>query len=164
MGDVQEAFDALASGLEYPMFVVTAAAGDERSGCLVGFATQCSIDPPVVLVCVSKANHTYPVACAAKSLVVHYLGEDDLATARLFGERTGDDTDKLALCSWRARPDGTPVLYGCRGWVAGDILSRTDVGDHVAFAVAVTAAEARDPRARQLGFGQVKDFSPGHPA
>src|SRR3954451_5456906 len=164
MGDVDDAFDALTSGLEYPMFVVTAAAGEERSGCLVGFATQCSISPPVVLVCISKANHTYPVASAATSLVVHYLGEQDLELARLFGERTGDATDKFSLCGWQPRPDGTPVLEGCRGWVTGDVVSRTDVGDHVAFAVAVTAAQARDASARQLGFGQVKDLSPGHPA
>ena len=164
MAEMHQTFEALTSGLEYPMFVVTAAAGDERSGCLVGFATQCSISPPVLLVCISKANHTYPVACAATSLVVHYLGNDDVEIARLFGEHTGDDTDKLSLCSWHPRPDGTPVLEGCRGWVAGDILSRTDVGDHVAFTLAVAAAEARDASAWQLGFGQVKDFNPGHPA
>src|SRR5881409_1706138 len=105
MSEALNAFDALTSGLEYPMFVVTAAADSERSGCLVGFATQCSISPPHLLVCISKANHTYPIAARASGLVVHYLGAEDVDTARLFGERTGDDTDKLALCSWHPGPN-----------------------------------------------------------
>jgi flavin reductase (DIM6/NTAB) family NADH-FMN oxidoreductase RutF len=159
-----EAFEALTSGLEYPMFIVTAAADGERNGCLVGFATQCSIDPPTLLVCISKANRTFRTAQRASSLVVHYLGAEDLPLARLFGESTGDDEDKFAHCGWTERPDGTPVLDGCRGWVAGDVISRTDVGDHVATAVRITAAEARNADDGQLGFSRVKDFDPGHPA
>ena len=162
--DWTEAFDALTSGLEYPMFIVTAAADGERNGCLVGFVTQCSIDPPTLLVCVSKANRTFRTAQRASTLTVHYLGDGDEELARLFGESTGDDTDKFTQCSWTERPDGTPVLDGCRGWVCGDILSRTDVGDHVAMAVRITAAETRDVSAGQLGFQRVKDFDPGHPA
>jgi flavin reductase (DIM6/NTAB) family NADH-FMN oxidoreductase RutF len=159
-----QAFDALTSGLEYPVFIVTAAADGDRNGCLVGFATQCSIEPPTLLVCVSKANRTYRTAARASTLVVHYLGVDDEPLARLFGERSGDDEDKFAQCSWTARSDGTPVLDGCRGWVAGDVISRTDVGDHVAMAVRITAAQVRDEKAGQLGFQRVKDLDPGHPA
>ena len=159
-----EAFDALVSGLEYPMYVVTASVGSERSGCLAGFVTQCSIDPPTLLVCISKANHTSAIAHAASTLVVHFLGISDTALASLFGERTGDDIDKFARCSWQPGPHGAPVLHGCRGWVAGDVLSRTDVGDHIAYAVRITSGEARDPSTPQLGFGQARSFSPGHSA
>ncbi|MDT7573083.1 MAG: hypothetical protein QOE05_3257 [Actinomycetota bacterium] len=146
------------------MFIVTAAEDGERNGCLVGFATQCSIDPPTLLVCISKANRTARTAQRAAYLVVHYLGVHDEPLARLFGETTGDDEDKFDQCTWTPRPDGTPVLDGCRGWVAGDVVSRTDVGDHVAIALRITAAEARDGQAEQLGFQRVKDFDPGHPA
>ena len=46
-------FNELMSVLDYPMLIVTARAGDERDGCLVGFATQASIDPPRFLVGIS---------------------------------------------------------------------------------------------------------------
>ncbi len=36
------AFESLVGSMDYPMFVVTVNAGGERSGCLVGFVTQCS--------------------------------------------------------------------------------------------------------------------------
>ena len=39
-------FNDLVGGLDYPMFIATARSErGERAGCLVGFATQCSIDP-----------------------------------------------------------------------------------------------------------------------
>jgi hypothetical protein len=45
--------------LDHPMVVVTTRAGNERAGCLVGFATQVSIGPPRFLVGLSKRNRTY---------------------------------------------------------------------------------------------------------
>ena len=162
--DPTAAFDALAGELEYPMYIVTTVADDERSGCLVGFLTQCSISPAALLVCISKKNRTFRVAANATSLAVHFLGRDDLPLAKLFGEQTGDEVDKFAQCDWTAGPGGVPILEGCRGWVVGDIRSRTDVGDHVAHAVQVTHAEVRDASAPQLGFVLSKSMEPGHPA
>jgi hypothetical protein len=51
-------FDEFIKGLDYPMFVVTTVAAGQRAGCLVGFTTQASIDPPRLLVCLSVENHT----------------------------------------------------------------------------------------------------------
>ena len=46
MTDGPAGLDPFVGALDYPMYVVTAAgAGAEWDGCLVGFATQCSIDP-----------------------------------------------------------------------------------------------------------------------
>ena len=46
MSEVEEHFQALVAGLDYPMYVVTVAADGDRAGCLVVFATKASIDPP----------------------------------------------------------------------------------------------------------------------
>jgi flavin reductase (DIM6/NTAB) family NADH-FMN oxidoreductase RutF len=145
------------------MVVVTALAADgTRSGCLVGFSTQCSIHPPRVLVCISKANHTLPVATAAPVIAVHWLGDDDRGLAELFGGETGDELDKFERCSWRPGPGAIPILDGVKGWVAGPVVGRYDVGDHVAFVVAPEAGSDEDPAADQLGFQAVKDIDPGH--
>src|SRR5215208_8451384 len=68
-----DAVHELISELDYPMFIVTAASGDERAGCLVGFATQCSIHPPRFLVCLSDKNRTFRVAQGADLLAVHFV-------------------------------------------------------------------------------------------
>src|SRR3954453_19462919 len=94
--------------LDYPMFIVAAAAGGERAGCLVGFATQCSIDPPRFLVCISVRNRTFRVARSAAGLVVHLVPEEAADLADLFGGQTGDEVDKFAQVTWSDGPGGAP--------------------------------------------------------
>jgi flavin reductase (DIM6/NTAB) family NADH-FMN oxidoreductase RutF len=128
-----ERFAELIGELDYPMLIVTTAAEGERAGCLVGFSTQASIDPPCFLVCLSKQNRTCQVAMGASGLVVHLLPDDAYELATLFGGETGDETDKFARCEWSPGPDGLPILSGCAAWFAARIQSCLDVGDHVAF-------------------------------
>ncbi len=160
-----KAFHGLVGGTDYPMFIVTTEAGGERSGCLVGFVTQGSIDPARMVVMLSKNNHTYRVATRATELVVHFLHQGNKGLSELFGEETGDRIDKFARCDW-ARVDGVaaPVLGGTRGFAAGPILDRMDAGDHVAHLVEVRAARMDSPEAPQLAFSMVKDIQPGHEA
>jgi flavin reductase (DIM6/NTAB) family NADH-FMN oxidoreductase RutF len=154
------------AGLDYPMFVVTVATGPgpaDRSGCLVGFATQCSIDPPRLLVCLSKANHTYPLARTAPALAVHRLDAGQRELASLFGTETGDEVDKFARCAWRPGPAGQPVLTDAPAWVVGEVLDRMDLGDHVGFLLAPTEVDGA-PDGRPLQFSDVRDLEAGHPA
>lgn len=152
------------AGLDYPMFVVTAAdqATGARAGCLVGFATQCGIDPFRFLVCVSKSNHTHPVAANARIVAVHALSADQHDLAALFGGQTGDEVDKFAKCDWRSGPDGVPLLTACPRRLVGTILKRFDLGDHTGLLLApvAEAGEAAPP----LMFSMVRDIEAGHPA
>jgi flavin reductase (DIM6/NTAB) family NADH-FMN oxidoreductase RutF len=154
------------SGLDYPMFVVTVATGTqpaERSGCLVGFATQCSISPARMLVCLSKNNHTYLLARAASALAVHRLAAGQRDLASLFGEATGDEVDKFARCAWRTGPAGQPVLTDSATWLVGTVLDRMDLGDHVGFLLAPIEVGG-SPDGRPLQFSDVRDLDAGHPA
>lgn len=163
MTNVEAIFERLVSDLDYPMYVVTAAHGTDRAGCLVGFATQASINPPRLLVFVSKANETFRIATKADALGVHFLGADNKDLAELFGEESGDWTDKFARCDWQDGPAGVPVLLGVRGWIVGRVLERLDGGDHVAHLLEPIdggAAETAPP----LTLQQVRDLDPGHPA
>jgi len=163
MADPRDTFNALVSELDYPMFVVTTANGSERSGCLVGFATQSSIDPPRFLVCLSKQNRTYRVAREADVLAVHFLPADAGDLAELFGGETGDEIDKFARCEWTAGPGGVPLLDRCRNRFAGRVLERTDAGDHVAFVLEPVTAE-KEHAGGQFPFHRAKRIEPGHEA
>ncbi|WP_256725423.1 flavin reductase family protein [Streptomyces sp. IMTB 2501] len=115
------------------MCVVTAAADDERAGCLVGFASQCSIRPPRFTVWLSKVNHTCRVALAARHLAVHLLTRDQWDLAELFGGETGDEIDKFARVEWRQEYGGAVVLRDAAAWFVGSVVERTDGGDHVGY-------------------------------
>ena len=107
------AFDAIAKGLDPSLLIVTTATGDQRAGCVVGFHSQCSIDPLRYAVWLSKANVTYRVAMFATHVGLHVPVAGDEALIALFGATTGDDVDKFALCDWtirlRRRPAARPV-------------------------------------------------------
>lgn len=151
------AFHELVAQLDYPMVVVTV----PGSGCLVGFSTQCSIDPPRHLVFLSKKNHTHEVAADASVVAVHVLDERDRPVAEIFGELTGDAVDKLSLVAWTEGPEGLPIIDDTAGWFAGRVLDRIDGGDHTGLLLEPFAGQQRRPFT-QLGFQAVKDLDPGH--
>ncbi len=153
-------FARLATHLDYPLYVVTTAVGDERSGCLIGFATQCSIHPPRFLACLSKKNHTYRLALRAPVLAVHVVEEGHRDIADLFGGETGDEIDKFARVQWRER-HGVPVLDACERWFAGRVREKIDLGDHVGFLLDPVDFQT-DEASGQLTFQQARDIEAGH--
>ena len=163
VGPANDAFEELIGDLDYPMLVATAAGGGEADGCLVGFATQCSISPPRFIVCLSQRNRTYRLAESAECLGVHVLGPEDEDLAELFGGETGDEVDKLAGVAWRAGPGGAPLIERCPNRFVGKVLERRAVGDHVAFLLDPVLAE-RGESVEVLPFRRVKRIDPGHEA
>lgn len=159
-----EAFEKLVSMLDYPMYIVTTQADDERAGCLVGFTSQVSIGPPRFLVGLSERNHTFRVAQRATHLAVHLLPRRHRDLARLFGSETGDRTDKFARCAWREGPNRLPILDDAAGWFVGEVLSRDDLGDHVGFLLKPVDGDAPVKFDELVTFADVRDLEPGHEA
>jgi len=162
MMSTSSAFERIVDDIDYPMYVVTAARDGERSGCLVGFTSQCSIDPPRFAVWISERNHTYELAAGADHLAVHLVRADDRSLAELFGEATGDDVDKFARCRWHDGPHGSVVLDDC-DWFVGRVLTTVPGGDHTGFLLEPIAGE-HHRASPPLGFQAVRDLSPGHDA
>lgn len=157
--------DTFTDRLNPDMYVVTATAGGERAGCLVGFASQCSISPPRFVVWLSKANRTFRVAEHADRLAVHVLTREQHDLADLFGGRTGDDgVDKFEHVRWAKRQGGAVVLEDAPAWFVGRVVLRTDGGDHVGFVLDPVESGGRDGPEPLLRLADVLDISPGHPA
>jgi len=155
------AFDDLVSELDYPMFIATTAAGGERAGCLVGFATQASIHPSRFLVCLSEKNRTCRVAREATHLAVHFVPADRDDLAELFGGETGDEVDKFARTEWHEGPEGVPIVDGCANRFVGRILERLVLGDHVGHLLEPVAVEYGTEGA-EFTFHRAKRIEPGH--
>lgn len=160
MADLDGLTDML-TDLDGPMAVVTAAAGGEQSGCLVGFLTQCSVDPPRLIVFLSDKNHTYTTALDADALGVHFLGHDQHDLARLFGSTSSDWTDKFQRCRWHEGALGVPVLEDVPHRLVGEITDRVLGGDHVGFLLRPVTAHA-EGLLEQLSFQDVQSMEPGH--
>jgi flavin reductase (DIM6/NTAB) family NADH-FMN oxidoreductase RutF len=164
MSDDADDLDPYFDLIDYPYHVVTAQSPEaDMSGCLAGFVTQCSIDPPNFLVCISKVNHTFGVAERAAGMGLHLLGEDQVDLARLFGEETGDLVDKFASVDWRLGSTGAPLLVDVAVSMEGQILGHFSVGDHEAFLMrGVRSVAGAHPGL--LTLRSAPPLQPGHPA
>jgi flavin reductase (DIM6/NTAB) family NADH-FMN oxidoreductase RutF len=157
-------FDTVMASIDNAMIVVTAAAGDERAGCLVGFHAQSGIDPERYCLWLSKANHTYRIGLRSPHLGVHFLTRDDRALAELFGTQTGDEVDKFEGLLVEDGPDGVPVLLDCPHRM---VVRRTTMvdegGDHVCVATELVDVRTSG-QFHPLRLSDVADLTPGHEA
>jgi flavin reductase (DIM6/NTAB) family NADH-FMN oxidoreductase RutF len=159
-GDLAAFFDRV----DYPFYVVTVRSPDaEMSGCLAGFVTQCSIDPPNFLACISKRNHTLRIAERSPGMGLHLLGGDQVDLARIFGEHTGDVVDKFASVDWRLGSTGAPMLVDSAVSMEGHVLGHFSVGDHEAFLLRGVRA-VPGGNAGLLTYRGTPRIKPGHPA
>ena len=154
-----DAFEGLVGELEYPMFIVTAPG---PLGCLVGFTTQASIDPPRFIACLSHKNRTFREGGDAPALGVHAVPADAEDLAELFGGETQDTTDKFARVDWHEGPEGVPILERCENWFVGRVIERFDAGDHDAFLLEPIAGESGEQD--EFTFHRAKRIDPGHEA
>jgi flavin reductase (DIM6/NTAB) family NADH-FMN oxidoreductase RutF len=163
---VSKQTDELAPFLErvdYAYFVVTARTENGAlGGCLAGFVTQCSIDPPNFLVCISKVNHTYAIAEESRAMGLHLLGTDQVELARRFGEETGDLEDKFAGVDWMPGRHGAPLLAESAVSLEGVVLGHFSVGDHEAFLLRGTGS-VDGGHVGLLTYRSAPPFTPGHP-
>ncbi len=125
--------------------IVTAAGGDGPAGFSCQSFTSLSLDPPLVLICPSKASTSWPKIAGTGAFCVNVLAEDQEELCRGFAMRGGD---KFAGIGWTPGPfTGSPVLAGALAWIECRIEATHDAGDHtiVVGRVLDLAAEDRHP-------------------
>lgn len=158
---IDQAMVELAVVVPHPMVIVTASAQGEPAGCLVGHHTAVSDDPPRYLVCLSPKNHTHMVARSSTALGVHFVGEEHGALVSLFGERTGDATDKFSRCTWHRGPDDVPILDDVGTRLVGKVCGVVAFGDHDGFVLAPRVVEIAAPE-NPLDSRDAAPLDPGH--
>jgi flavin reductase (DIM6/NTAB) family NADH-FMN oxidoreductase RutF len=157
-------FDRFVNAGAGPLYIVTVADGRQRYGCLVGFASQTSIQPPRFMVCISIANATYRHVQAARELAVHQVPADRPDLAELFGGTTADEgVDKFDRCRWTAARGGLPLLDDCPTRMIGAVVDRRQLGDHQGFLLRPVQVDA-DPTRPPLLASDAPHIRPGHPA
>lgn len=156
-------FQSIVGDVDAPVFVVTTTAEGESAGCLVGFATQCSIDPLRFLVCISKQNRTWDVGTHAETFAVHLVRPDQGDVAEHFGAISAkDEPDKLASWPMLDGPNGVPIVPGC-DWFAGRVLDQFDLGDDTGFLLQPSSGRRAHDGEGQFGSQRAAEIAAGQP-
>lgn len=137
---LRRAAGAFATGVT----VVTAAHGSVACGLTVNSFASLSLDPPLVLVCVSRRARAHGCIEAAGGFAVNVLAEDQERLARLFASL---EEDKFGGVEHRPSPRGHPLLAGGCAWMECETVARHPGGTHTIHVGRVTALEttARRP-------------------
>jgi flavin reductase len=127
--------------------VTIVAARDPETGVPGGLTANAvcsvSLDPPLVLVCVSERCRTHNVIEKARSFSVNVLGEGQEEISRLFAER--ERTGKFDAVGYRDGETGAPILTAALAWLECRVWASYPGGDHTIFVGEV------------LGSGRVND-------
>lgn len=89
--------------------------------------TAVSQDPPLVLVCLTKAADSHPAFATATRFAIHIAAEENTSVVQRFATK---GADKFAGDDFDAHPDGLPALRGAVARLSCSMYARHDGGDH----------------------------------
>jgi flavin reductase (DIM6/NTAB) family NADH-FMN oxidoreductase RutF len=137
----QAAIEMMRTGL----YVVTTKNLDEKAGCTVAWGCRASVDPPMILVCISPKRTTYSVIRESGNFCLNILGEDGTEMAKTFGFKSSKDVDKFAGLKYDVKASGAPVLADAVAYVDCRLFGSYNAGDHyVMLGEVVEAAVQRE--------------------
>ncbi|MFZ4533057.1 MAG: flavin reductase family protein [Alsobacter sp.] len=146
--DLRNALGCFATGVT----VITAVGSDRLPVALtINSFTSVSLDPALVLWCLSVRSPNLPAFRDASHFAINVLGRDREAFGRHFARRA---EDKFSSIRWTAGLGGAPLLDGTVAQFQCRKSETLDGGDHVIFLGAVEAYE--------YGPGEPLLFSRGH--
>ena len=87
--------------------IVTVPVGDGMTGFTASSFTSVSLDPPLVLVCVSNNSRSLQHIKNSQKIAIHILGNEQSVVAKNFAR---SDVDKSKICEWALSAMGNPIL------------------------------------------------------
>ena len=110
--------------------VVTALNGDGTPfGLTANSVTSVSLDPPLLLVCVSERSSSLGAILSSGAFAVNVLGSAAASTAKRFAEI---DTDRrFEGVPYTLEDGGSPILDDVVAWMSCSVYRTFEAGDHL---------------------------------
>lgn len=138
MSDLSGHFREVMADVATPVAVVTSMGDGLPHGTTVSAFASLSMEPPMVLVSLDRRSDLLALVRETGRFGVNVLGATQSALALAFARKGG--SGKFAGVRWEV-DSGLPRLAGAPGWLACDVESLVDGGDHVVALGTVVAAD-----------------------
>jgi len=136
--EFKDALKNFASGVT----IVTTSDADGRPvGATVSSFASLSLEPPLIVVCLTRASRSAAAIRESGAFAVHFLGAGQTALARRFAL---DLAEKFEDVSYSRGPAGVPRLEDCPVRLECRLQSEHPEGDHVMFVGLVEATWGTD--------------------
>ncbi|QIE57355.1 flavin reductase family protein [Pikeienuella piscinae] len=148
---LRDAFGAFMTGVT---IVTTIDAAGAPVGLTANAFTSVSLDPPLVLVCISRRSLSLSAFQRSGGFAVNILADDQQSLSDRFARRT---EDRFSGVEWRPGPVGGPVLAGVCGWFDCRLHDQLAAGDHMILIGRVSGFDHNSQR--PLGYSRGDYFS-----
>ncbi len=113
----------------YPtgVVVITALGPGGPAGFTAQTFVSLSLEPPLVSFAVSSEGRSWSTMREASRFAINVLGQDQEDLAQRFAT---SGIDKYAGIEWAPAPGGSPWLGGTLARLEGELVARTQFGDH----------------------------------
>ena len=109
--------------------VVTAFGPEGPVGATVSSVCSLSLEPPLLLVCLTTHSRTLSALKSRRCFAVNLLREDQSERSTTFARARADGEQQFADASWTMR--GAPVFDDALAWAVCDLERLHAAGDHV---------------------------------
>ena len=124
--------------------VVTSVNDDQWVGITASSLTSVSLEPPRILICVSKRLYTHQVITQSGVFAVNMLTAEQVDWGMRVAGMIPELTDRCAGIDVRLAETGSPILPDVLGWLDCRVAHAYDGGDHTIFVGDVLAAGSAD--------------------
>jgi flavin reductase (DIM6/NTAB) family NADH-FMN oxidoreductase RutF len=122
----------------YGLYAVTARHGAEVSFMTADWLTQCSFEPPLIVLAVEVDSHSRQVIEASGAFAVNLYESGQRELAGSLGRTFGKHPEKINEVIWKpGLVTGSPLLESALAWVECKIVSSVPSGDHLLFVAEV---------------------------
>ena len=110
-------------------------------GLAVNAFASISLEPPTVMICVSRTSSTHAALYATDHLGINFLSTEQLDVVTTFAGKSPDKFDGLA---WEPGPFGSPLIAGSSAQAEVEIRERLQASTHTIFICRVVHATVTD--------------------
>lgn len=139
-GGIQEGLREVMRLFPQGVTVVTTRAGGVPRGITVSAFTSVSLDPPLVLVSISKNSEFHPFLTLPREFAVNFLAANQQFVSERFAGRH-EVEDMFEGIGYAPGTTGSPVIRGARAIIECRAWKVHDVGDHSLLIGEVVRAE-----------------------
>jgi flavin reductase (DIM6/NTAB) family NADH-FMN oxidoreductase RutF len=134
--------------------VVAARHGPLLAGMTANAIASISVDPPVLLVSVSRKAETHRAIIGSHAFAVSVLADDQRDLAECFAQPTNaSKLTRFCDAAWHEAETGSPILEGALAYYDCRLSIQHDGGDHAIFLGDVVAAGYRTDASPLLWYG-----------
>src|SRR5271157_3995966 len=133
--------------------VVTTTFGSVPKGITVSSFTSVSLDPPLILIAISKKSATHESLIHCSGFAVNFLADDQKSVSERFAGRL-EVADKFEGIDYSEGTTGSPIIKGARAVIECRPWKLYDGGDHSLMIGEVVRAAKLNDKPPLVFYGQ----------